>query len=438
MSLNLATGLLLQLLAVAMVLFRTRGRWLAHAGVLFVLVSSVYYGWWELVQIMFPGRNFYRTLVYQEDIDAWILIVSIALFLFAIVYCATLRNVRKPSYDAAKLSEWARCHFPGWRLLLLVALPGFWITISGRDFGYWINNLSAYFTNFALLTASTAFILRSGPRFVLPVMLIQALLFVLIGARSAVVLNSIVLLSILVRFGVAIRWRQMMALGVVGVVLMMLISAARVVSGRFDTETTGGSGRVEWLKAGLSVLTDPATLKGAVADDFIYRFDGNAFNGMVCRELGNGCRPAGFQSFRNNVRLMVPSFANPRKLDNDVADLFEEDYTVAHYGLPEGIDYLVGTLGIIYSYHGAWGLWCIVIFMGWFYAMIDNWLAGSRTTWAFCMGLGFITTSLLVESAIQGYFGTFRSLMVFYFFVQVLLWIQRYWRKGLSKNKAAL
>ena len=429
MSLDLVIGLFLQLAAVALVLIRTRGRWLAYVGALFVVVAFVYYGVWEVVQLIFPGRNFYRMLVSQEDVDAWVLIVSIALFLFAGVYCLSLRNTRKPLYDPDQLAQWAKRHLPDWRLVLILAVPSFWVAISGQDFGFWVNSLSSYMTSFIFLTAFTVLILRSGPRFILPVLLIQVLLFTLLGSRTAVVMNAIILLSILTRFGVPICWRTVLVLGFAGVVLMVLISAARVVSGRHhfaasaESDDTGTS--VLWLMDGLQGLTDPAIMKNEVADDFIYRFDGNAFNGMVYRELAHGCPPAGFQSFRNNFALMVPSFINPHKLDVDKPDLFEEEYTVAHYRLPEGIDYTAGTAGIIYSYYGSYGLWLIMMLLGWMYAWIDRWLMRARSTWAFCFGVGFISTSLFMEQAVQGYFGTFRSLIVFWLFIQGMLWFKK-------------
>ena len=432
MSLNLFIGMFLQLVAVALVLLKTRSRWLSHAGALLVLVAFLYYGACEVIQIIFPGRNFYRTLVAQEDVDIWMIIVGIGMFLFAGVYCLSLRRINKPMYDPEGLAQLAKNHLPDWRLVLSLAVPGFWINISGQDFGYWVNNLSAYITGFALITASIALILQKGPRSVLPVLLVQSLCFALVGARSEVVLNALILLSILVRFGIPIRWRHMLVLGVVCLFLMLLISAARAVGGRLtDREESAAAGtRVQWLINGLQGLNDPAILKDAVADDFIYRFDGNAFNGMVYRKLAEGCPPAGFQSFWNNFALMVPSFINPQKLDSSVSDLFEEDYTVAHYGLPERIDYIAGTPGILYSYYGAWGLWGIMTIIGWLYAKIDGWLARSRSTWAFCMGMGFIYTSIILESAVLGYFATFRSLIVFWFFIQTIVLIQRLFRGG--------
>lgn len=432
MSGDLSLGLLLQVTAVTLVILKTKGRWLAHAGALFVLMSFLYYGAWEVIQIIFPGRNFYRTLIVQEDVDIWMIIVGIGMILFAGVYCLSLRRIKKPLYDPARLAQWAKNHLPDWRLIFMLAVPGFWITISGEDFGYWVNNFSAYITGFALITASTALILRNGPRFLLPVLLGQSLCFALVGARSAVVVNALILLSIFIRLGVPLRWRHMFVLGIVGIVLMVLISAARAVGGRLTQreESADVATRVQWLMDGLTGLMDTAIMQNAVADDFIYRFDGNAFNAMVYRKLDKGCHPAGFQSFWNNFTLMVPSFINPRKLDQNVSDLFEEDYTVAYYGLPENIDYIVGTPGIIYSYHGVWGLWGIMMVLGWLYARIDDWLAMSRSTWAFCMSIGFVYTSLSIELAVQGYFGTFRSLLVFYFFIQGIVWIQRLFRPG--------
>ncbi len=371
MSLALLLGLLFQCAALAWVLLRTRGLWLAHVGVLFVLAAFVYHGAGEVVQAIFPGRNFYRTLVSQSDVDAWVFVAGVGLLLFSITYCLCLRQVKQPAYNPGYLAQWAKRCLPDWRLMFVLAAIGFWINVCGEDYGYWIDSLSSYMIRFAIITFSASLIFRIGSRVLIPVLLLQSVLSLLVDTRSGIVVNAIILLSIMARFRVPIRWKQMTLWGCVSVVLMVLISSARVANGRLSDYAGSADigARVQWLMGGVRGLTDPAILENAVADDFIYRFDGNAFNGMVYGRLADGCPPAGFHSLWNNFILMVPSFLNPEKLSrNGLSDLFEEEYTAEHYGLRERIDYTVGTVGIIYSYYGSYFLWLMMILLGAAYA----------------------------------------------------------------------
>lgn len=439
MSLELLFGLSLQVLASGLVLWKCRAQWLSHSGAIFVLVSSVYYGAWEVVQLMFPGRNSYRELVAQEFVDEWTVIVGLALVVFAFFYCAGSERSKDPVYDAEGLSSWARISLPDWRLMMLLAVPGFWVTVSGQQFGYWINSLSLYMTGLALLTGSTVMVANSGSGSLLPVLFVQVVLLALLGARSGVVVNAALLLSIVMRLGVPIRWRRMLVPGVVAAVLMVLISVARVTGGRFtDADEVGITARIRWLIQGVPGLVDPNILGASVADDFIYRFDGNAFNAMVHRELARGTPPAGFQSLRNNLVLQVPSALLPGKLDRGLEELFEEEYTVAHYGLPDGIDYIAGTPGIVYSYGGAWVLWGIMAVLGLAYSRLDLWCARSASTLAYFVHIGLIGTAITLEGAVQGYFGTFRNLAIFYVFCLAVNWVSKWRDRGVRVGRARL
>jgi hypothetical protein len=444
MSSDLIIGLFCLSAALLLMLRRTRGRWYSHVGVLFVLAAFVFHGVSEVVQMLWPGRNMYRRLVSQDDVDAWVAVVGFALLLFAGAYCLALRNPRRTPYDPIRLARWAKHNLPNWQLMAVLALLVFWVSVCGQDFGYWINGISLYTQKILIVIFSVGWVLKSGPRSLLPVLLILILLSSLFDSRTGIVINAIALLSIVGMFKVPISWRQMLLLGGMGVGLMVLLSSARAASGRL-VEFAGSAtiaDRAQWLMGGLDVLTDPTILTGAVANDFVYRCDGNAFGGMVHRRLADGCPTAGLQSFWLNFVLVVPSFLYPDKISDNYNGLeLQERYrTVIHYGLPDKVDLLAGTTGMIYTYYGSIGLWLIMIFLGWAYARIDGWLAEAHSIWAILMGLGFIEASVIIESNVQGYFLTFRSIFAFYALCQGMVWLQRlsHRAKQPSRNKAPL
>ena len=139
-----------------------------------------------------------------------------------------------------------------------------------------------------------------------------------------------------------------------------------------------------------------------------------------------GCPPLGLQSVLEQLHPDRAELSYPDKLsDYSVGmELDEEGQYTAHYGLPE-VDYVVGTMGIIYGYYGSFGLWPVMILLGWAYARIDDWLDGASSTWAFLMGFGFAETCVMYEQAVVGYFLTFRCIIAFYCLCQGMVWLQR-------------
>jgi len=435
----LALGLFLQFCAVVVVFFRVGRRWLSHVGALFVFVSFVYHGLTEIIQMIFPDRNMYRTLSKQQDIDSWIIVISVAILIFASIYSLTLRPLSQEKYNQNKITLLLQ-KIPDWRLILIITLPGFWINLSGQDYGYWINNLFSYLTGFAILIASVSFLLKTKPTYVVPVLLVQSVAFALYGARIAVVLNAFVLLSVLMRMGVRIKFQQIAFIGLLVGIIILLISAARMVSGRLDQQEDEAStkARIGWLATGIQGIVNIDILMGQVIDDFVYRFDGNSMNAMVNQKLQQGRHPAGLQSLWNNFFLMVPSFIHPKKLETEKIFLFEEDYTVWHYDLPSGIDYIQGTWGALFSYYGTTGLLIVAGILGCLYAILDMWLHRKKSLLSLIMGIGFTYTALFMEFGILGYFGTFRSLLFLYLLLIMIFIIRCISRELVRYSKKRL
>ena len=152
-------------------------------------------------------------------------------------------------------------------------------------------------------------------------------------ARSAVVFTLFSLLAVLARYGVRIKWRALIPLAVAGAMVVFSISAMRAEVGRFVFATQTGEERVRSLLVGFrSLLIDG--ISPSVAEDFVYRFDGNALPGVVASAYQSGNTSAGWTPISNNFLLVVPSFLNPNKLEAGRLNLNEEDYLVDRFGMP--------------------------------------------------------------------------------------------------------
>jgi hypothetical protein len=416
-SIDLALGLSLQALALAVVLIRVRGLRLSFTGVVFVMVAAVYHGAAEIVQVLFPGHNAYRTMVSQAALDHFTLVAGAAILLFAVTYARILQQGPRCLPPRPEDLQRLAGRLPDWRVVLPIAVAGLFVAISGRNFGYWISSVSTYLTSVLMVSASVALLLRVGSAHVLPALIVQSVAFALAGWRGPVVINALLLLTALRRLAFPVRIRQVVGTAAVVGALIVLISASRVVGGRLDQQASSvnGTARVTWLSAGTQVLSH-VDLVGDVANDFIYRFDGNSFGGMVAERLAKGHASAGLASFWHNFSLMVPSALNPMKLSVEPRLLFEEDYTVWFYNLPPNIDFISGMLGMLFSYYGSASLLIGGVLLGWLYASVDTYLSHRRTFGAFVLGMGFTWTALMVEGGVLAYFSIARVLLIFYVF----------------------
>lgn len=417
-----------------LVLRRVRRRWLSHVGALFVIMAFIFHGLTEVAQLLFPGMNPYRVNVAQEDIDSWILVVSVAILLFSIVYSLRLRQLSRRTVQP--LSN--RTPSLDWRLILALTLPGYVAILSGQkpgDLGYWVVGLTSQFLIFGIsLTAISFLVKRASSVLIMPVIIIQSLTIALIGSRLLVVVLIIILLSVLLRYGINIRFRDLLFALLMTSCVVVLISVARFSVGR---ETLSGttSDRLGGLVSGVQALGNQRVSSLNLAEDFVYRFDGNSFNAMVYNRLLSDRSTTGLAPFWNNFVLAVPSFLNPTKLDLDETVRSEKTFLTLHYDLPQGFDYIPTTLGVIFSYYGTIGLWISLSVLGWFLSTIDHWLQTSRTLLSLLVGIGLTYCVVFIEQGITVYFLTFRGIFTLFLFLAPLSLIARFFARSLGPRR---
>jgi len=425
MSTELLFGLFLQLAAVGLVLSRVRRRRLGYTGILFVLMSFIYHGLTEIAQVMFPGLNHYRTMVSQEYIDRWMLIISSAILVFAVVYFLRLRPVSKreqvsPSPTRLGLVDWRR------GIAIVLALQVFLFLITARfNLGYWGGLITEMLPAFTILSLLELLYAKQG-RYLIPVLVLQAGLGALSGARAAILFAVLTLLAVLVRYGVSIRWRSLLLPGVIGLVFMLAISGMRAVIGRSAFSAQTNEERIQSLWTGMEYLLKNG-LSSDILHNFAYRFDGNSYSGLVMASYQDGAKPAGWTPLLNNFLLAVPSFVNPKKLEAELLKLNEENYLVDHFRLPaywvneqtgeitgDFIDYIPTTWGILFGAFGSTGIWIVAAMLGWLYAAADNWIQRSKSLFAVLCGIGLTATTVGIEIGVRNYVLTFRAILALF------------------------
>jgi len=318
-----------------------------------------------------------------------------------------------------------------WGLLIVILLQAGLAVLRGRvELGYWGGLLSEMLPTFTVLVF-LEFLTKMRGRYLIPVLVFQVGLGALTGARSGIVFALALLLAVLTRYQVRINWKSLLPLGVAGVVFIFAISVMRVEVGRFTFATQTNEERIRSILIGVEgVVTNG--IQPAVLEDFVYRFDGNAFPGLIEAAYQERYPAAGRTPILNNLSLAVPSFLNPNKLEADRLMLNEEDYLVDHYGMPayrinqasgeitgDLIDYISTTWGILFGAFGSWGLLFSGFVMGGVYAVLDNWLLRSRSLLAVIGGIGLTSMAIGLEAGTRIYFLTLRSILVLFLILAI-------------------
>jgi hypothetical protein len=415
MSITLIFGLALQALAVSVVLLRLRGAWLGHPGAFFVILAAVYHGVGEVVQVLLPGRNRYRALVSQGNIDNWVLAAGVGLLVFAVTYAVVVRTA--PTQNAGAPS--AIKGLPAWWVCLLIAFPGYLLGLAGlgeAQVGYWVANITATLSTYGILLAAIGFVLRKGSRSLVFVLIAQSLALALLGYRGMVAVGTLIVLSVLATLGVRIKRRQLVTILVIAAGLMVAISGARAVLGRTDQNSNlaGGRARLVWLSSGIAAAGESTAVGGKVLNDFVYRIDGNAFPAMVLERQAEGYPLPGLRSLWQDVLLAVPRFMNPGKLATDETEREEKYFLIEHYDLPweggkqavsytQGIDYLPTTLGVMFSYYGFPSLIFGVVVLAVLFAGTERWAGRRRSLLSLFVSVALMLCVFRYEDGIKDF-----------------------------------
>lgn len=448
MTVSVVLGLALQAAALFIVRTAIRGQWLRHTGALLLLIATAYHGLTEVIQAIFPGRNrFYRDLVPQDAIDNWIILVSVALLLYAVAYAAALRRRCDPAADAAPVSISAF----NLKWLLLLTVPLVLLALQGAAFvdttaqsapddGYVVGGLVVEFLVFVAAVTGAVAVVRLGTRWVLPILLIEAALLSAIGTRT-----TIVAVCIMVLYGAALAGarpprKQLTAAVLVVALLAMVVSSTRAAVGRDAFEGDRGAGdRLSALTAGAAALPSAAGVD-AVLDDFVYRLDGNAFGAAVLESLDEGAQPVGVATIVDSVLLAVPSALYPAKLDRPVIHRSEKSYYIARFQeLPTNRDLLPTIYGTMLGFGGPVVFLLLAALLGLGMARLDRWLTRTASPVVFLLSMGVVQAVLTYERATNGAVLALRGVLLLALVLAIGRWllVQRHGRATAPASPAA-
>lgn len=433
MSLPVTLAVTLDLIAVGLVLWWLRGRWLGNTGALLLIVLVFYHGLTELVQAAFPNRNTYRLMTNQAALETTALMASAAILLFAVSYIVARGRDHGPPADSALRVLWDARHpiFAFAALATVMRITGrVSADLAGLDTatGYWQTGLVVEFGDMFLMLAALAAVYRwTGERALTYTILVLAVLMAIAGGSRLLMLIAVLtVVGTAARYGYRMRVSRLAILGAFGLLLMIAISAARLAVGREQLKEGGTSARVEGLVGGIRELgrDDNLGAKEGVLDDFVYRFDGNAFSAMVHEEFRSGREPMGWFPLGADVLLMIPSFVYRSKLDIDPLLLNEKFLAVLYFGFPLG-DYNVMGLGHFYAMFGVGGLMLVAVLGGLLFGRLDAWLPAQESLLAVLVGVGLFRCVTYYEWGPSIYLATMRTGLALFALLGTWLWLRR-------------
>jgi hypothetical protein len=411
MSITLLFGLLLELAALAIVLYVLGTRLLTYTGGLLVVMLCIYHGLTEVANMLFPGKTANLMLVDQEAVDRWVVLAGTAILIFSLVYVWTLKR-----YRTNRVGTCAEAR-PQVKLLLLlaIAVPSLIIALTigqgnYRTYGYWLGGLSQALFLLATVMSFIGLILHCPKRWMPFLLLAEALLFMPLGSRLSVIAVFVMTVGGIARYGRPLRATHFCIGLALLAALLALVSSTRVYYGREMYSASSVGERLSNIGQTAVTAIDDSDLD--LQSDFIYRFDGNIFPTMVNERFREGYSGVGLKSFAHNFLAFTPSFFYATKLDSAVEDRNERAYADSHFGLPLTVDLPTTLFTVLFGYYGPIGLLCCAAGLGIAFGRLDKWVNSSITPMAYCVGLALTYCCVFTEQGIEVYFLTFRNLII--------------------------
>jgi hypothetical protein len=324
MTATLATALLLQLAAVALLRHRLGRTWLRRPVTLLVLASVVYDGVSPLLMTAPSIRQWdnYRTGVQPQYADQAALIMSAGMLALTVAYL--LARPERAMAEPGDLRLAAR--MLDWRLLALACAPLAALTYQGRGTGgarqlekSLPENLAVSFFIVLVVMAAFALVLRHGRRWFLPALAVQSVLLAAAGERTPVVTGAVTLIVLLVSSGLRPPAGQLRIAAALTAVLMLAVTGTRVQEGRaFYRQDTGLAARLSALRGGIPALAGAGGREGIVAQAAV-RLDGTGFAGAVLQAQALGAPRLPPAEVAQSLGEVVPSALWPSKLGRGLA-----------------------------------------------------------------------------------------------------------------------
>lgn len=323
MTIELVWALLWQVLALVMVAVVLRRRFFRFTGALLLLALVAFHGLPEILLVVSSRQPRYRDVLTGDQLRNWLWFVGPATAVYAAVYLAVLGDRRRsdPSDDRVATAQSAA--FFKWQCWVPVAVPLYLVALSGSGYvpgaqgsSYFQSGVTGQFLLVGIALASFSVIMRFGHTQL--VFVVQSIALLLLGQRLTVVAGIALLGFLVARHGIRPTRRQITLAIPLVVLALLVVSSARITSGR--AEFGGGAGpaqRLDALLAGSSAIFAGDT-RDQLLDDYVFRLDANYLGVRVLDALTEDAdaTPVGGQTLVNMMNLAVPRFLNPAKLDS--------------------------------------------------------------------------------------------------------------------------
>ena len=374
------SALLLQAVSVVLLRYRLGRTWLRRPVTILVLTSVVYQGVSPML-LSFSSirvRDIYSNGIQQSWVDEAVLVMSLSMLAFTVAYLSGRPEGAGAAAGGDGLTRAARVL--DWRFLALCCAPLGVLTYDGRGYGGLTGTspsaplatvlASTFFVIVVALTAFS-FVLRKGPRWFLPALIIQSLLLAAGGERAPVIMDAVALIVLLCHAGQRPPVRQMQAAAVLTVIAVLAITGVRGVQGRtLYQHNTGLSARVAALAAGLPEVTTQPLLADAAQ-----RLDGVDFEAAILQADSFGQPRLSPAYVPGSLLLVVPSAIWPAKLAYS-HDLYPVPAEIAAFGL-QSVNFIPGFFGIYMGVLEPGWLFVFSVLLGLLAAVGERWLLRS-------------------------------------------------------------
>ena len=383
-------------------------------GFYFIGMATLFHGVTEIIQFLLPDLNFYRTLIEDDaSLLVWVVYATIANVFFCGSYIFVDKRLRRRVLCFPEVrGQGMRPDSASFIACIFLAVLGvlvFVLNSAGIATGYLAEGLVGQFLLMTVFTAGVVVVQSSGGRGYYFVLLMMLGFCFIIGQRSYLVAAGLSMIYSLYRLNYRVRFRAVFLM--VGLVFMST-TAIIAVRSSFGREFFQGSytDRRGAVSAGEGFGGQQST-RASLFEDIAYRIDGNSLASLIQQRQSNGYPMMGLVSFWSNVRLAVPSFLNPGKVQLDVREIEERGYIQSYYDVDYGIDFLLPLYGGMFSYYGVFSLVAGCLLFGAFYAFLDWRLHQSATVASTFIALGALFCVVLMEQGLRVYFTNFRGLV---------------------------
>jgi hypothetical protein len=390
-------------------------------------VAFGYHGLTEILQIIFPEANRYRSLVELRFLSLYVVLFTIAFALCIVTYLYFhKRGGALTNLKTALLSTF-RANCPSLFIVLILCLLSVASNVRMIDFAPQTELLFSAAFGWNLLyfipLATVIVTIRYGKVAFFVAIILQIAALFLIAQRVTAVATIGLTLGLLNLLGLRLGRKAIIGVCVMAAFIIFLIPLMRTFGAEgILIKDLSMSDRALALSKGLNPFSQSAPAD-VLIDTFVYRFDGNTFSSIVFEKISNKKIPLPYGiTFLGNLKLLIPRIFYPGKPTDDTllfADISEELFLVLYYMLPVSLDFTPTQSGIIFANFGSLGLVIYCIILGYVLAKIDRKISGRPNIFNICLFLYLGQCFYFYEQGFAIIAIQFRQFLIVYFILSV-------------------